>query len=95
MERLALEVNIATSDNAFERGIMDLGDMAPFTCPSCNGALVRLKEENRVRYRCHTGHAFSASALLAGISESVEDKLWQAMRGLEELQSYFNILEAI
>ena len=30
LERIALEVKIATSDNAFERGIMDMGEMAPF-----------------------------------------------------------------
>lgn len=84
LKRVALEVEIATADNAFEKGIMELGEMAPFTCPSCYGALVRLKEGNRVRYRCHTGHSFSASALLSGITESVEETLWQAMRGLEE-----------
>jgi two-component system chemotaxis response regulator CheB len=84
LERLALEVEIASSDNAFEKGIMEMGEMAAFTCPSCHGALVMIKEGGRVRYRCHTGHAFTASALLAGITESVEETLWQAMRGLEE-----------
>lgn len=84
LKRVALEVNIATADDAFEKGIMEMGDLAPFTCPSCHGALVRLKEGRRVRYRCHTGHSYSASALLAGISESVEETLWEAMRGLEE-----------
>lgn len=85
IDLLALEVKIATSDNAFERGIMEMGELAPFTCPSCHGALVGLKEGNRVRYRCHTGHAFTASAFLAGVSETVEETLWQAMRGLEEI----------
>ena len=84
LKRLAMEVKIATEDNAFERGIMDMGEMAVFTCPDCHGALVSLKEGDRVRYRCHTGHSFSASVLLAGLTESVEDTLWQAMRGLEE-----------
>lgn len=84
LKRLALEVQIATSNNAFEKGVMELGEMAPFTCPSCHGALVRLKEDKRVRYRCHTGHSFSASALMAAITEAVEETLWQAMRGLEE-----------
>ena len=43
-----------------------------------------LKEGNRVRYRCHTEHSFTASALLAGVSETVEETLWQAMRVLEQ-----------
>ncbi|WP_224999154.1 hypothetical protein [Cesiribacter sp. SM1] len=84
LERLSLEVEIAKSDNAFEKGIMDIGEMAEYTCPSCHGALVKIQEGRRIRYRCHTGHAFTASALLAGITESVEETLWQAMRGLEE-----------
>ena len=37
-----------------------------------------------MRFRCHTGHAFTISALLAEVTESVEDNLWQAMRSLEE-----------
>ena len=33
---------------------------------------------------CHTGHAYTASALLANLTSSVEEKVCQAMRGLEE-----------
>ena len=84
MELLKLEVIIAMRDNAFEMGIMNMGEFTAFTCPECNGILIRLKEGDLVRFRCHTGHAFTASALLADLSASVEDKLWQAMRGLEE-----------
>ncbi len=83
---LKTEVLIATNDNAFEMGIMEMGMFTPFTCPECHGALVRLKESNMVRFRCHTGHAYTASALLADITKSVEDMLWQSMRGMEELK---------
>jgi two-component system chemotaxis response regulator CheB len=82
--RIGLEVEIAGRDGAFDKGIMDWGEVAPFTCPECHGALVRLKEGPLMRFRCHTGHAFTPSTLLAGISEAVEDTLWQAMRGMEE-----------
>jgi two-component system chemotaxis response regulator CheB len=37
-----------------------------------------------VRYRCHTGHAFTDSALLAGVTKTVEENLWKTIRGLEE-----------
>jgi two-component system chemotaxis response regulator CheB len=84
LRRLRLEVEIAMRDNAFEKGIMAWGDMATFTCPECHGALVKVEEGAMTRYRCHTGHAFTASALLAGITEAVEVTLLQAMRGLEE-----------
>ena len=54
------------------------------TCPECHGVLVRLIEGKFIRFRCHTGHAYTASSLLADLSENVEETLWQAMRGLEE-----------
>ncbi|MDO9257186.1 MAG: hypothetical protein Q7U54_16825 [Bacteroidales bacterium] len=59
-------------------------ELTTFTCPECHGALVRLFEGNLIRFRCHTGYAYTASALFSGITETVEDVLWQAMRGMEE-----------
>jgi two-component system, chemotaxis family, protein-glutamate methylesterase/glutaminase len=90
MKRLETEILIATRDNAFEMGIIGMGELTPFTCPECNGALSKLKEGSIVRFRCHTGHAFTISALLSEVSESVEELLWQAMRGLEETNMLLN-----
>lgn len=84
MDLLKMEVIISKQDNAFSLGIMHEGELTPFTCPECNGVLVRLMEGEFIRFRCHTGHAYTASSLLADVSKSVEEKLWQAMRGLEE-----------
>jgi len=84
MKLMKTEVVIASRDNAFEMGIMHMGEISPFTCPECHGALISLKEGKAVRYRCHTGHAFSASTLLAGVTTTVEESLWNAMRALEE-----------
>ncbi|CAA9888927.1 Protein-glutamate methylesterase [Candidatus Methylobacter favarea] len=81
---LQMEVKIALEDNAFEKGILDMGELTTFTCPECHGALVRLLEGKIIRFRCHTGHAYTASALLSGITESVENTLWETMRGMEE-----------
>ena len=84
MKMLEMEIVIATHDNAFQMGIIEMGELTPFTCPECHGALTKLKEGNIMRFRCHTGHAYTISALLSEVSESIEDLLWQAMRGLEE-----------
>lgn len=84
MELMKMEVVIAANDNAFELGILHQGELTAFTCPECHGALISLKEGTTVRFRCHTGHAFSASTLLAGITESVEEQVWSAMRTYEE-----------
>ncbi len=82
--RMAKEVQIAREDGAFQKGIMELGTLTPFTCPECHGVLVKIAEGNISRFRCHTGHAFTDSALLEGVMESTGEKLWQVMRSLEE-----------
>ena len=84
LDLLGLELTIAKHDNAFEMGIIDKGELTPFTCPDCHGALTQLIEGNLIRYRCHTGHAYTINALLSEVSTSVESMLYQTMRGLEE-----------
>jgi two-component system chemotaxis response regulator CheB len=37
-----------------------------------------------MRYRCHTGHSFTAATLLAGQSEQIEEMLWISLRMFEE-----------
>jgi two-component system, chemotaxis family, protein-glutamate methylesterase/glutaminase len=82
--QMEIEVAVAAGGNAFARGIMECTELSPFTCPECHGALVKLKEGTMTRFRCHTGHAFSKSALLAGVTEAVDHSLWQVTRALEE-----------
>jgi two-component system, chemotaxis family, protein-glutamate methylesterase/glutaminase len=84
LKQIEIEVRIASSANAFQEGIMEVGELTPFTCPECHGALVQLLEGKLRKFRCHTGHAYSASALLAGVTAAVGEMLWQVTRGLEE-----------
>ncbi|RZK17734.1 MAG: chemotaxis protein CheB [Hymenobacter sp.] len=84
LELLQLELTIAKQGNAFELGIIDHGKLTPFTCPDCHGALTQLIEGNLIRFRCHTGHAYTVSSLLSEVTNSVESLLYQSMRGLEE-----------
>lgn len=81
---LELEIIVAKRDNAYELRLLEYGKFTPITCPECHGALVQLVEGRIIRYRCHTGHAFTVSSLLAGISLSIHNQLWQAMKGMEE-----------
>lgn len=83
-EKTRIEVRIAAEDGAFEMGVMNLGELSPFTCPDCHGVLLMLKDGNLRRFRCHTGHAFSADSLLATVTENIEDSLYSAIRGVEE-----------
>lgn len=83
-QTLEAEIAVAIGEDAFEIGVADMGEPTRFTCPECHGALRRLREGGLTRFRCHTGHAFTPNALLAAVGESVEDTLWQAVRGLQE-----------
>lgn len=84
-ELLKKEVLIAAQDNALEMDILKMGKLSPYTCPECHGALVRFTEGSRSRFRCHTGHAFSSTALLAEVSKSIEESFWNTARALEEV----------
>lgn len=81
---LEIETKIALENNALRAGVLTLGEPSTFTCPSCHGALIEMKNGRLVRFRCHTGHAFSIESLLAALSESTEDTLWSAVRALDE-----------
>lgn len=83
-KRLKTEIAIAAQDNAFDNGVMEIGELSPLTCPECNGALISIEEGKHKRYRCHTGHAFSPDDLMAGMTKAVEEDMWKAVRGLEE-----------
>jgi two-component system chemotaxis response regulator CheB len=83
-KRTGAEVNIAIDGTAVVGGLLQFGQLTPYACPECHGVLSRIKEGNIVRYRCHTGHAYSVDSLLTSITEKVEDSLWNAIRGVEE-----------
>jgi two-component system, chemotaxis family, protein-glutamate methylesterase/glutaminase len=83
-KRIETEVGIAKGYNAFESGLMELGKLSSFTCPECHGVLSEIKDGKRPRYRCHTGHAFSADSLLAYVTENIEETMWSSIRGIDE-----------
>jgi two-component system chemotaxis response regulator CheB len=83
-KELEIEIKIARGQHAREAGITKLGDPSMFTCPECHGTLLKLRDEHPLRFRCHTGHAFTADSLLAGLTESIDQSLWSSVRSLEE-----------
>jgi len=83
-ERVNIEVNIAKEHNAVDAGVERVGEPSSIACPQCHGVLLQLKEAGRIRFRCHTGHAYSAESLIAEIGEGIEDAMWNAIRALEE-----------
>jgi two-component system, chemotaxis family, protein-glutamate methylesterase/glutaminase len=83
-DRMAKEVKIANQDTAQESGILEWGEPSIFTCPECHGVLLQLTEGSNLRFRCHTGHAYSIETLLAEYDDENEETLWAAIRSLEE-----------
>ena len=89
-EEMELEVNIAKGAKALESGILKWGQPSIYTCPECHGVLLQRNEENSLRFRCHTGHAYSADSLLAEYTIKTEETLWSAIRAREENVLFLN-----
>jgi two-component system, chemotaxis family, protein-glutamate methylesterase/glutaminase len=60
------------------------GEPSPYACPDCHGVLNTVPDPGVLRFRCRTGHAWSAESLVAQQDNDVEEALWTALRVLEE-----------
>lgn len=60
------------------------GTPSQFSCPDCHGVLNGVPDHGITRFRCRTGHAWTAESLAAVQQEQVEEALWVALRVLEE-----------
>jgi len=80
---------LAREQAIFERkdvmeNLAALADPSALTCPDCGGGLWELKGSKPLRYRCHTGHGFTAASLEAAQTETAEYSLWSSVRALQE-----------
>jgi two-component system chemotaxis response regulator CheB len=83
-KNLEIEVRLAAEAKGFHPDILELGSPSMLTCPECHGALMRLNDKSMLRFRCHTGHAYTAASLLTALTERTEEALWGSVRALEE-----------
>ncbi|TDN40039.1 chemotaxis protein CheB [Hymenobacter sp. UV11] len=81
---LKLEAAIAERVVGTTEQIAQLGHQVPLTCPGCGGSLWELNAGSVLRYRCHTGHAYTADSLVESSRQSIEETLWVALRMMEE-----------
>jgi two-component system chemotaxis response regulator CheB len=70
-----------------------LGSQVPYNCPNCGGVLWEMDNPDLKRFRCHTGHSFTADALLKSQSEKIEETLWVSLRMLEERKNLLNNMD--
>lgn len=83
-DRHRIETGISIDGNGLGAGVMNLGKVSNYTCPDCHGVLVQITEGSIVRFRCHTGHAFSIKTLIAEVNAAIDVGLWDTLRAVEE-----------
>ncbi|MGY3089416.1 two-component system chemotaxis response regulator CheB [Hymenobacter sp. UYAg731] len=83
-EDLKQEAAIAERVVGDTNEVASIGHLVPLTCPDCGGNLWEVNQGKVLRYRCHTGHAFTANSLLHNSQQRLEETLWVALRMMEE-----------
>ncbi len=83
-ETLRTESRMTETGQSSAAVLERIGRQVGLTCPECGGAIWRVDTGVPVRYRCHTGHAFSSASLNAAQAEQVDDAIWSAARLLRE-----------
>ena len=81
---IRLEAAIAAEEHVDMSSENELGVPAPFTCPECQGPLWEIADARMLRYRCHTGHAFTAEVMLDAQAEETERILWALLRSHQQ-----------
>jgi two-component system chemotaxis response regulator CheB len=61
-----------------------IGKPSTFVCPDCHGSLWEMLDSRPRRFRCHTGHAFTARTLQDALAAAGDEALWSALRSLQE-----------
>ena len=61
-----------------------LGEPSVFVCPECHGPLWEIEDGDMLRYRCHTGHAFTSEAMLEAQSAEADQILWSLLRAHQQ-----------
>ncbi|TDW46665.1 two-component system chemotaxis response regulator CheB [Flavobacterium sp. 270] len=89
---ILIETAIATRVTSDLASVNTLGSQVPFNCPGCGGVLWKVGDGESSRFRCHTGHAYTAATLLAEQTMKIEETMWTALRMFEERK---NLLDNI
>ena len=91
---LQLEAAIAERVVGTVEQANQLGNLVPLTCPDCGGNLWQVKHGSVLRFRCHTGHAYTADALAESSQHALEETLWVALRMMEERKNLLSSMSS-
>ncbi len=86
-QQISTEAKISAMDKKAMEEEERPGMPSRFACPECHGVLWEIQEGELLRFRCRTGHAYTAAHLEVEHNVSVEGALWAAFRALEESAS--------
>jgi two-component system chemotaxis response regulator CheB len=67
-----------------EEAMDAIGTRSTQTCPDCGGTIWTIADSSPPRFRCHTGHAYTAESMLYAQDAFTEQALWAAVRSLHE-----------
>jgi two-component system chemotaxis response regulator CheB len=81
---IIMENRFVTNEDLGAAELDKLGSRSDQTCPECGGILWEMHDGPPLRFRCHTGHAFTGRALMQVQNRMSEDVLWSAVRALHE-----------
>lgn len=87
-----IEAKIAERVLSDSSSVTNLGDQVPFNCPGCGGVLWKIGGDSDMRFRCHTGHAYTAAFLLAEQTNKIEETMWTALRMFEERKNLLTVM---
>jgi two-component system chemotaxis response regulator CheB len=66
------------------KALQQIASPLSYACPACGSVLFEMQQRRPTRYRCHTGHAFTALSLLLEQQTAIEASLRAALRVLHE-----------
>ncbi len=93
-QALRREHAVGVAGGAMEN-LRQIATPSTFTCPDCGGVLFELDDKRPVRYRCHTGHAFSLRSLAATQEQVTDSALWSSLRALQEKEAILRRLAEV
>jgi two-component system chemotaxis response regulator CheB len=83
-QRVACEQQLSQGEGDTMENLDAIGTPSKIVCPECNGVLWEVRDAMPRRFRCHTGHAFTAASLVYTQRTKLDEALWNALRALEE-----------
>lgn len=87
-----LDVECAMDANPLNATSEALDAIAPrsaLVCPECQGVLWEM-QGSPLRYRCHTGHAYTALSFANAQNNAIEEALWAAIRAVRDKELFFH-----